>query len=71
MEREILLSCSSEVATEPYSEPDEFNPHPQNLFPKIHFNIDLSYTSSSFELSLPFRLWNQTSVHIYHCPLAC
>jgi hypothetical protein len=33
MEPEGSLLCLQEPATCPYSEPNEFNPHPQTLFP--------------------------------------
>jgi hypothetical protein len=33
MEPEGSLPCSQELATCPYSEPNESNPHPQTLFP--------------------------------------
>jgi hypothetical protein len=33
MEHEDSLPCSEEPAIEPYTEPDESNPHLQNLFP--------------------------------------
>jgi hypothetical protein len=45
MEPEDLLPCSQEPAIDPYPEPDESNPHPLTLFPKIHFNIPPIYAS--------------------------
>jgi hypothetical protein len=33
MEPESSLPCSQEPDTGPYPEPDEYNPHPQALFP--------------------------------------
>jgi len=39
------------------------------FFPKIHSNIILPPTSSSSELSLPFRFFNQYTTSIY--PLPC
>jgi hypothetical protein len=40
---EASLRRSEEPVTRPYSEPDNFSPHPQSCFFKIHFNIaDLS-----------------------------
>jgi hypothetical protein len=34
MEPEGSLPCSQKLATCPYPEPNEFNPHPQTLFPQ-------------------------------------
>jgi hypothetical protein len=34
MELEGSSPCSQEPATCPYPEPNEFNPHPQTLFPQ-------------------------------------
>jgi len=40
-------------------------------FPKIHSNIIFSSTPRSSEWSLPFKLFNQKSVCIYHRSHAC
>jgi hypothetical protein len=44
METKYLLPCSEQVATGPYSEPNEFGPQPHTISFKIHFNIILPYT---------------------------
>jgi hypothetical protein len=48
--------------TGPYPEPDESNPHLQ----PFHFNTVLPLTPMSSKWSLPFRLSNQSFVHISH-----
>jgi hypothetical protein len=37
MEHEGLIPYSQQPANGPYPEPDEFNPHPQTLFPYFPF----------------------------------
>jgi hypothetical protein len=37
MEPEVSLSCSQEPAIGTYSEPDEYSPHPPNIFFKDPF----------------------------------
>jgi hypothetical protein len=63
MEEETSLPCLQEPATDPYPNPDEFNPHtlPPH-FPKINFNINLQSMPRSSEWSLSFRLSDQNFV---------
>jgi hypothetical protein len=49
MHPEGPLPCKQIPATDPY----ESNPHPQTIFPKIHFNIILPSTSRSYEWVFP------------------
>jgi hypothetical protein len=59
MEPEGLSPCSQELATCPYPEPNESNPHPQTLFPKIHLNVILPSTPRSSQWSPPFIFHNE------------
>jgi hypothetical protein len=58
MESEGLLVCSQELATGPYREPDESNPHPHTLFLYDHFKIIISSTPWPPKWSLLFRFFN-------------
>jgi hypothetical protein len=55
MESELLLPCSPEPFTLPYTEPVQLNPHPYTYLPKINFNIILISLSGSLKRLPRFR----------------
>jgi len=54
----VPLPHSQEHAPESYPEQDEFSPHSQILFPKIHFIIILPYTTKYPMWFLPLMFYN-------------
>jgi hypothetical protein len=56
--------CSQELATDPYPEPYEFSPQPENLFPEDLFNIILTSTPRSSEWSLLFTFWSENFIGV-------
>jgi len=51
------LPCSQQLATGPYSEPDESSPQPPTDFPKIQSNVILPSTPRSSEWTHLFSWW--------------
>ena len=52
MELKSTISCTQEISTDPYSEPDKSNPYKPSTILKIHFN-----TSPLLYLSVPSGLF--------------
>jgi hypothetical protein len=66
MESEGSLPCYNEPTTGPYSEPDESNPHPLNLFPLTLVLILSSHLRPRLTAVSPLQFSDQNFVCISH-----